>query len=154
MLEVCVAIILTVRVPFCGRWEQNLEKKGKKPGMKYLCFWIANSGWSWSVKQAEAQTSQHVSATYYFLQMSKKILELENQPLSFTVRDILHGSKSLACIIVAELSMAAVGPSADELWPLLLTPETAQQEALNFSDSPWSCSNSSPEPFVPWQDLL
>lgn len=154
MLEVYVAITSAVRVPFCGQWEQNLGKKGKKPGIKYLGFWIVNSGWGWSAKQAEAQTSQRVSDTYSFPQMSEKSLSWKIIHFPSVVRNILHRSESLACIIVAGLSMAAVGPSVAELWPLLLTPERGQKEALNFSDSPWSCSNSSPEPSVPWQEDL
>lgn len=99
MLEVCVATILTIRVPFFGQWKQNLEKKGKKPGIKYSCFWIANSGWSWNVKQERHRPPGTHQTPLISHRWVKKILELENQPLSFTVRDFLHRSKSLACII-------------------------------------------------------
>lgn len=153
MLEVCVVIILTIRVPFCGQWKQNLGKREKKPGIKYWCFWIGSSGWSWSVKQAEAQTSRHTSDTSFFPQMSKKSLSWKINHFP-SLWEIFYTALRAWHVLSAELSTVAVGPSAAELWPLLLTPERAQKETLNFSDSPWSCSSSSPEPFVPWQEDL
>lgn len=123
------------------------RRRGRSPGIKYLCLWIVNSGWSWSVKQAEAQPP-NTSDTHYFLEMSKIILGLESQPLSFSVRDILHRSKSLACVIVAELSLAAVGPSAAELCPLLLTPESTGG-SFKFQWQPMILQQFQPWTFCP-----